>query len=182
MNILNTTSFDSSILSTPRIRLEPLAASHAATMFDGLSDPACYRYIPEEPPGNVEDLAARYRMLEGRRSPDGTEAWLNWALIGLDGRSHGYVQATVDLNAKEAWVAYFVFSSSQRQGYAREALSGLLPALRAAYGITRFNAAIDTRNVASIRLVESLGFVLDRHVKNADEFKGSVSDEFHYSL
>ncbi|MEQ5841853.1 GNAT family N-acetyltransferase [Paraburkholderia acidicola] len=169
-------------MSTSRIRLEPLAVSHAATMFDGLSDPACYRYIPDEPPGNVEDLAARYRMLERRRSPDGTEAWLNWVLIDLDGKAHGYAQATVDLNSKEAWVAYFVFSTSQRQGYAKEALGGLLPALREAYDIARFNAAIDTRNVASIRLVESLGFVLTQVVKNADEFKGSVSDEYHYSL
>lgn len=151
-------------------------------MFDGLIDPVCYRYIPEEPPGSVEDLAARYCMLEGRRSPDGTEAWLNWVLIGLDGKAHGYVQATVDLNSKEAWVAYFVFATSQRQGYAKEALGGLLPALREAYGIVRFNAAIDTRNIASIRLVESLGFVLTQHVKNADEFKGASSDEFHYSL
>ena len=151
-------------------------------MFDGLIDPVCYRYIPEEPPGSVEDLAARYHMLEGRRSPDGTEAWLNWVLIDLDGKAHGYVQATVDLNSKEAWIAYFVFATSQRQGYAKEALGGLLPALREAYGIVRFNAAIDTRNVASIRLVESLGFVLTQHVKNADEFKGASSDEFHYSL
>jgi ribosomal-protein-alanine N-acetyltransferase len=179
---LTTAPFDSSILSTPRIRLEPLVADHAAAMFDNLIDPVGYRYIPQEPPTNLEDLTTRYHGLESRRSPDGTEAWLNWALIGLDGKAHGYVQATVNLNSKEAWVAYFVFSPSQRQGYAREALGGLIPALREAYGIVKFNAEIDTRNIASIRLVESLGFVFTRHVKNADEFKGSISDEYHYSL
>jgi [ribosomal protein S5]-alanine N-acetyltransferase len=179
---LATTPFDSSILVTPRIRLEPLVAGHAAAMFDGLADPAGYRYIPQEPPTKLEDLTARYRRLESRRSPDGNEAWLNWAIIGIDGKAHGYVQATVNLNSKEACIAYFVFSPSQRLGYASEALGKLLPALREAYGIVKFNAEIDTRNVASIRLVESLGFVFARHVQNADEFKGAISDEYHYSL
>ncbi|PQV46694.1 RimJ/RimL family protein N-acetyltransferase [Paraburkholderia sp. BL21I4N1] len=151
-------------------------------MFDGLANPGGYLYIPQEPPTKLEDLTARYRKLESRRSSDDTEAWLNWALIGLDGKAHGYVQATVNLNSKEAFIAYFVFSPSQRLGYAREALNVLLPALREAYGIVKFNAEIDTRNVASIRLVESLGFTCTRHVRNADEFKGSVSDEYHYSL
>jgi [ribosomal protein S5]-alanine N-acetyltransferase len=179
---LTTTPFDSSILLTPRIRLETLVASHAAVMFDGLADPVGYRYIPQEPPTELEDLAARYRKLESRRSPDGTEAWLNRALIGLDGKAHGYVQATVNLNSEEAFITYFIFSPRQRQGYAREALDVLLPALREAYGIVKFNAEIDTRNVTSIRLVESLGFVFTRHVQNADELKGSISDEYHYSL
>ncbi|WP_322054303.1 GNAT family N-acetyltransferase [Paraburkholderia bannensis] len=177
-----TPPFDSAILSTARIRLEPLVAAHAATLFEGLIDPANYRYIPQEPPATVDDLTRRYRKLESRRSPDGTEAWLNWALVGLDGKAHGYVQATIHLDSKEAWIAYFVFPPSQRQGYAKEALRGLLPALREAYGIVKFNAEIDTRNAASIRLVEALGFVLSRHVEHADEFKGAISDEYHYSL
>jgi ribosomal-protein-alanine N-acetyltransferase len=151
-------------------------------MFDGLADPAGYRYIPQEPPTKLEDLTARYRRLESHRSPDGKEAWLNWAIIGLDDKAHGYVQATVNLNSKAACIAYFVFSPSQRLGYAKESLGELLPALREAYGIVRFNAEIYTRNVASIRLVESLGFVFTQHVQNADEFKGAISDEYHYSL
>jgi [ribosomal protein S5]-alanine N-acetyltransferase len=179
---LDTTAFDSSILPAVRFRLEPLAEHHAAVMFEGLSDPIAYRYIPQEPPSQVEELAARYKWLERRRSPDGSEAWLNWPLIDITNKAHGYVQATVDLASKEAAIAYFIFPSSQRQGYAKEALCALLPALRDAYGIVRFNAEIDTRNQASIRLVESLGFELVRHVKNADEFKGSISDEVHYAL
>lgn len=151
-------------------------------MFDGLGHHASYRYIPEEPPSSLEELKARYKKLESRRSPDRKEAWLNWALIDVGGNAHGYMQATIDLISQEAWIAYLVVPSSQRRGYACEALSKLLPALRETYDITTFHAEIDTRNVASIRLVESLGFECDRLVENADAFKGSVSDEFHYSL
>jgi [ribosomal protein S5]-alanine N-acetyltransferase len=179
---LSIEAFESSVLQASRFRLEPLVVDHAATMLDGLRDPEAYRYIPQGPPTSLDELTTRYKGLESRRSPDGNEAWLNWVLAGPDREAHGYVQATVHLGSNEAWIAYLVFKSSQRRGYAREALDILIPALRETYGVNRFNAEIDTRNVASIRLVESLGFERVRHIKNADEFKGSVSDEFHYSL
>lgn len=175
-------NFETTALQSARLSLAPLRAQHAAILFEGLSDPAAYRYIPQTPPASVEALQSRYEKLESRRSPDASEAWLNWALIGDDGRAHGYVQVTIQLAAREAWIAYFVFSPSQRQGYAKEALGALLPALREVYGIGRFHAEIDTRNIASIRLVESLGFECVRRIDHADEFKGAVSDEFHYAL
>jgi [ribosomal protein S5]-alanine N-acetyltransferase len=179
---LSIATFESSVLQATRFKLEPLVADHAARMFEELRDPQGYRYIPQDPPGGLEELTTRYKRLENRRSPDGSEAWLNWALVDANEKAHGYVQATVQLSSHEAWVAYFVFASSQRQGYAKEALRTLLPLLRDAYGIERIHAEIDTRNVASLRLVESLGFDRVRHVKQADEFKGAVSDEFHYSI
>jgi RimJ/RimL family protein N-acetyltransferase len=41
---------------------------------------------------------------------------------------------------------------------------------------------VDTRNVASWMLLESLGFHRAATIKNADEFKGSVSREHEYEL
>lgn len=179
---MNVEHFESTVLQSARLSLAPLRAQHAAILFEGLSDPAAYRYIPQTPPVSVAVLQSLYEKLESRRSPDASEAWLNWALIGDDGRAHGYVQATIQLAAREAWIAYFVFTPSQRQGYAKEALDALLPVLREVYDIGRFHAEIDTRNIASIRLVESLGFACVRRVNHADEFKGAVSDEYHYAL
>ncbi|MBN3812479.1 GNAT family N-acetyltransferase [Paraburkholderia sp. Ac-20347] len=178
---MNVEHFESTVLQSARLSLAPLRAQHAAILFEGLSNPAAYRYIPQTPPVSVAVLQSRYEKLESRRSPDASEAWLNWALIGDDGRARGYVQA-IQLAAREAWIAYFVFTPSQRQGYAKEALDALLPVLREVYDIGRFHAEIDTRNIASIRLVESLGFACVRRVDHADEFKGAVSDEYHYAL
>ncbi|MGA3959710.1 hypothetical protein ACI2VD_01550 [Ralstonia nicotianae] len=61
-------------------------------MFDGLKHTATYRYIPEDPPSRLEELTAWYKGLGSRRSPGGKEAWLNWALIDVDRKAHGYVQ------------------------------------------------------------------------------------------
>ncbi|MBZ0269264.1 GNAT family N-acetyltransferase, partial [bacterium] len=62
-------------LHTPLCTLEPLTALHAPEMFPVLSDPAIYEF-ENEPPESEEWLERRYRFLEGRASPDGTERWL----------------------------------------------------------------------------------------------------------
>jgi [ribosomal protein S5]-alanine N-acetyltransferase len=41
-------------------------------------------------------------------------------------------------------------------------------------------ALLDTRNEASWRLMERLGFRRNRLIKDADQFKGASSDEYEY--
>lgn len=69
-------------LQTARLTLEPQCAAHAAAMFAVLSDPAIYEY-ENAPPASVDALRARYAFLEGRRSPDGSQQWLNLSLIHI---------------------------------------------------------------------------------------------------
>lgn len=169
-------------IATPRFTLVSLRAHHAEPMYAGLSDPDGYAFIPQVPPDSVAALAARYAMLERGSSPDGSESWLNWVIERLsDGMLLGYLQATVAHTDRLIYIAYFVFAAHRRQGIAGETLRALLPALTAAYAGYRIEAQIDTRNAASLALVESLGFVRVRTVREADVFKGSVSDEHHYA-
>ena len=58
----------------------------------------------------------------------------------------------------------------------------MLALLFADYKVSRVAAEIDTRNVASIHLVEALGFTRVAMAPNADFFKGTVSDEYRYDL
>ena len=50
-------------------------------------------------------MRERLAFLEGRKSLDGSEHWLNWVVRTLDGHLAGYVQATVSANGT-AEVAY----------------------------------------------------------------------------
>lgn len=170
-------------LHTNRLVLTPLTAAHAEQMFEGLSDAASYAFMPDMPFDDVAALAVRYARLERRCSPDGREAWLNW-VIGFPESSElcGYVQFTVQPYARRALVAYFVFAAYRQQGIAREAVAAALAEVIAQYPVARVDAEIDTRNTASIALVEGLGFERLRLVPNADRFKGAVSDEVHYSF
>lgn len=99
-------------LVTPRLRLEPIEPRHAGALFEGLQSEHLYEFIAASPPASVDALRERYERLALRRSPDGTERWLNWAIFCLpEQRYIGYVQATVPTSG-EASVAYVVFADS----------------------------------------------------------------------
>ncbi|GAA5266040.1 hypothetical protein ACOSOMT5_P2467 [Acidiphilium sp. MT5] len=150
-------------------------------MFDGLADSAGYRFLPDDPPSSVEGLRARYVVLAGGSSADGSEIWHNWVIrCRNDHNLLGYTQATVQ--GPNAMVGYHVFPSHWRQGYATEAMMKTLDMLFAMPSIDQANAFVDTRNVASISLLKRLGFTVERMIENADFFKGSQSDEFEFRL
>lgn len=170
------------VLETERLRLEPLSESHAAALFPLLSDPRMYAFIPQDPPEDLEALASRYRFLESRRSPEGDEEWLNWAVRSkaADGTCLGTVQATIRSD-RRAQIAYEIGVPYWRRGYATEACARLIRELFDE-GVVEIWAELDTRNVASIRLLERLGFIRGGLRRNADHFKGSDSDEWTYAL
>ncbi len=171
-------SYTPPVLATSRLRLEPLRSTHADLLFEPLSTPHLYPFIPQDPPGSVEALRQRYQRLETRRSADGTELWLNWVAF-RDGGPAGLVEATVTADGT-AQIAYFVFAEHQRQGIGREGVEAVLSHLRAKLGIRRCRALVDTRNLSSIGLLEALGFKRARTIQEADHFKGRPSDEFEY--
>lgn len=169
-------------LETPRLLLEPLRPEHAALVFEDLRDPALHELIPTDPPGSLAALEERYRRLATRSSPDGTEAWLNWvARLRSSKEPVGTIEATVYPDAR-AHLAYTVFRRFWRRGFAKEACARVVESLRADSRVALFVIELDTRNVASIRLAESLGFERTGMKKDADTFKGSSSDEYRYEL
>ena len=170
------------VMKTPRLMIEPLLAAHALRLYERLQDERLYEYIPQDPPASPQALEDRYLGLSSRRSPDGREAWLNWAMRGRrSGDYAGVLEATVHENLT-ATIAYMVFAPYQRRGLAAEACRRLLAHLFEDYRVSVAAAEIDTRNVASIALVESLGFERVAFHKDADHFKGSSSDEYRYEL
>src|SRR5204863_10112448 len=90
-----------------KVRLEPLTVAHAEELFPLLADPRVYQYIQDLPPASISALIERFRRLESRYSPDGSQRWLNWAIRRLsDSQCVGFVQATIypDHRAEFAFV------------------------------------------------------------------------------
>ena len=187
MNPLAGTPVEETTLETERLLLEPLMPEHAALLFEDLADERLYWFIPTDTPESAEALERRYRKLSSRRSPDGSEAWLNFAMRlreegTLPKASYvGMLEATVFPN-RSAYVAYTVFVPFWRQGYAREGCARMLRDLLEDYRVRVVVAEMDTRNAASVALAESLGFERVGTTLRADHFKGSVSDEHRYEL
>ncbi len=136
--------------------LEPQVEAHATDMFPVLSDPAIYEF-ERQPPPSVERLAAGYRRLEARQSPDGSEQWLNWVVRLSTGELSGYVQATI-LPAAESLVAYEFASRYWRQGIATSALTAMFKELEDAYAVTRLVAVLKLANFRSLGLLKKLSF------------------------
>lgn len=170
------------VLGSPRLLLEPLGAHHAAPLHEHLLDERLYEFIPQDPPSSLQRLEDRYRVLSSRRSPDGREAWLNWAVRLRDNGDYaGVLEATVYGN-RTAEIAYTVFVPHQRRGIASEAGASILAHLFDDCRVDVVAAEVDTRNAASVALLESLGFRRVSTVKDADHFKGAPSDEYRYEL
>lgn len=165
-------------LQTERLTLEPLTAWHGESLFALLKEPLLYAYIDKEPPVAAGELIRRFEALEARRSPDGQELWLNWAVRLTAGGYAGLVEATVRPTG-EAVIAYWVFLASQRQGIGREAVAAMLDHL-GQIGATEAVAFIDTRNAASIRLVEALGFVRAATHAMREKLRGRWVDDHEY--
>lgn len=143
-----------------RVQLEPLTVAHAEEMFAVLADPAIYTYIANRPPASVAALADRYRRLESRASPDGSQHWLNWAIRRVeDQQCNGYVQATIH-PAATADFAFVLAPSFWGLGLAREASAAALSLLFTQLGVTSVFATVDRRNLRSSALLRRLGFQL----------------------
>ncbi len=181
------TPVEETTLETERLLLEPLLPAHVPLLVEDLADERLYRFIPTDAPESTEALETRYRKLSSRRSPGGSEVWLNYAMRLREEQTLpkapyvGMLEATVFPN-RSAYIAYTVFVPFWRQGYAREGCARMLRHLLEDYRVRVVVAEMDTRNAASISLAEALGFERVGTTLGADHFKDSVSDEHRYEL
>jgi ribosomal-protein-alanine N-acetyltransferase len=135
--------------------LEPQVAAHARALFAVLHQPGVYDFLDDEPPVSLEDWTERLTQLESRRSPDGSEHWLNWVIVHR-GEVLGFVQATVSGDA--AMIAYVLGSAHWGKGLASAASALMLDELKASYGVRIVSATVHARNDRSVRLLQGLGF------------------------
>ena len=161
-------------LATKRLILEPQVAAHSAEMFRVLRDPALYEF-ENAPPTSVEVLHERFTRLESRRSPDGSQQWLNWVIRSRRGGLIGFAQATV-FPDRTAGIAYVLSSAFWGQGLASEAVIAMGDELCAHYDVARFSAVLKRANARSVRLLERLGFRLaaDQRIRDAGLEAGEI--------
>ncbi len=78
-------------------------------------------------------------------------------------------------------IGFTIALEHQNKGIAKEAVTGLLDYLFNTLNKHRIIATTDTRNIASYRLLESLGFRREAHFKQNIWFKGAWGDEYQYA-
>jgi len=146
------------VLHTKRSVLQPVRAEHAAAMFALLSDARLYEFIPDTTPTSLAALTERFRQWESRRSPDGSQQWLNWIIQASEREAClGYVQATL-YTPRTADFAFLLGSAHWGRGLAYDACAAALETLIKDHGLLSIFATADRRNIRSVSLLTRLGF------------------------
>lgn len=182
MNLRFTANLLNQPLATARLDLEPLTQAHAQALFLGLQDARIYRWISALPPKSLERLGAYFQKNESRRSPDGTQLWLNWALRRQsDGAYMGMLDAetAVEPAQESSTMGYLLFPKYWNNGYATESVKAVACHLEA-HGVTEQRALVTLGNEASGRVLVKAGFVRNRIIPDNDTIRGKKYDDVEY--
>ena len=79
-------------------------------------------------------------------------------------------------------LGYRIHPDHQRQGYGREAVAGIIDYLIERHGIHRLVGVVAEPHIASINLLQSLGFRQEGHFPQSFLCNGEWLDDFYFAL
>ncbi len=167
---------------TERLNLSPLGPNDLEGFVTYRQDPEVARYQSWEP---TYSKAQALELIDSQQGQDfpGTDQWLQ---IGI--RLHGTDELVGDLalhamqQPDEFELGFSLSTSHQGQGYAREAARALLEQLFSKRQAKLVLAFTDSRNLASKKLLGSLGFLNQPDKNWVEEFKGETVTVETYEL
>ena len=168
-------------LSTERLRLRPFTDADGDDLFALQSDRFALRYW-DSPPWTERSDVARFLAGCQRFAEEGSgarvvieraadQAFVGW--ITFNSWNPGF---------RSASLGYCLTPSSWGNGYATEAARALLGWAYDTLDLNRVQAETDTRNPASARVLEKLGFVREGTLREDCIVDGEVSDSWLYGL
>ncbi len=168
-------------LHTARLRLRPFAETDADALFALHSSAYVLRYWDASP---WRDRARAARFIEACRqmADEGTGARL--AMVGVsDGAFIGWCGLTRwNPTYRSASLGYCLTDAAWGHGFATEAARAVLRWAFETLDLNRVQAETDTRNIASARVLEKLGFVREGTLREDCVVDGEVSDSWVFGL
>lgn len=169
------------ILTTARLRLRPFTEADAPALLALHSNARVLRYW-DAPPWRGPERAARFLTASRRMAEEGTgvrlavdrvadRAFLGWCAVVGWSPQH-----------RSASLGYCLDDAAWGRGYATEAVGALLAWAFDALPLHRVQAETDTRNAASARVLEKLGFAREGTLRQNCRVEGDVSDSWVYGL
>lgn len=168
-------------LTTARLLLRPFADADAGPIYALQSNPRVLRYW-DSPPWQEPQRAERFLQVCRQMALDGTGTRLAIERAS-DGAFLGWCTlARWNPDFRSASLGYCLGESAWGHGYATEAAAALLRWAFDTLDLNRVQAEVDTRNVASARVLEKLGFVREGTLREDCVVNGDVSDSWVYGL
>lgn len=168
-------------LHTARLLLRPFTEADTDAIFALLSNPRVLRYW-DAPPWKTRAQAERFIARCKQSQEDGSRVPL--AIVRkLDSMFIGWCSLqNVDATYRSALLGYCLDEPSWGQGFATEAASALLDWAYKNMNLIRVQSEADTRNAASDRVLQKLGFMREGTLRENCIVDGEVSDSWIYGL
>jgi [ribosomal protein S5]-alanine N-acetyltransferase len=168
-------------LQTPRLRLRPFTEADTDLIFALQSNAHVLRYW-DAPPWTTRAQAERFIAVCAQIEAEGTGARLAIERA-VDGAFSGWCCLMKwDPDYRSAKLGYCLDDKMWGQGFATEAAGALLRWAFDTLDLNRVQAEADTRNTASGRVLEKLGFVREGTLREDCIVDGVVSDSWVYGL
>ncbi len=169
------------ILDTARLRLRPFTDADAAALFALHSSARVLRYW-DAPPWSEPARAERFITACRTMADEGTGARVAIDRV-CDGAFIGWCSLTRwNPEYRSASLGYCFDDAAWGHGYATEAAHALLRWAFGTLDLNRVQAETDTRNVASARVLEKVGFVREGTLREDCVVNGEVSDSWVFGL
>jgi [ribosomal protein S5]-alanine N-acetyltransferase len=176
-----TTSLPTPTLHTARLRLRPFDESDARDLFTLHHSARVLRYW-DAPPWNEPRRAEAFLVACRQMAQAGTGArlavdrerdgaFIGWCSISRWNRQH-----------RSAALGYCFTEAAWGNGYGTEAAGAVVRWAFETLDLNRVQAETDTRNLASARVLEKLGFVREGTLREDCVVNGEVSDSWVYGL
>lgn len=168
-------------LRTARLRLRAFGEADADELFALHSNARVLRYW-DSPPWSERARAERFITACRQMERQGTGARLA-VERAVDGAFIGWCTvAEWNPEFRSASLGYCYGEAAWGHGYATEAARALLGWAFDTLDLNRVQAETDTRNVASARVLEKLGFVREGTLREDCVVNGDVSDSWVFGL
>jgi RimJ/RimL family protein N-acetyltransferase len=169
-------------LETDRLRLRPVTDADADALFAMHSSAQVLRYW-DSPPWTDPARAQRFVTASRTMAEDGTGVRLAIDRRAADSSFLGWCSLSRwNPEYRSAAMGYCFAEEAWGQGYATEAARALLAWAFGTLDLNRVQAETDTRNLASARVLEKLGFVREGTLREDCVVNGDVSDSWVYGL
>ena len=169
-------------LQTERLEIRKMAAGDLANFHAYRSDEEVTRYQGFD----VMDLGeCKAFIAEQEDKVFGKPG--EWVQYGIALRASGELigDCALRVHAQDPRIGEIGITLSrevQGNGYAQEAMRGLLAFFFETWGLHRVEETVDAENAAAAKLLESLGFRLEAHFIENIFFKGKWGSEFQYAM
>lgn len=168
-------------LRTARLLLRPFEPADADAIYALQSNARVLRYW-DSPPWKDRARADLFIAACAKLEADGSGARLAMTRLA-DGAFVGWCSfGSWNPDYRSAKLGYCLAEAAWGQGLATEAATALLHWAFGALDLNRVQSETDTRNVASARVLEKLGFVREGLLRQDCIVDGEISDTWVYGL